>query len=575
MKDSNYIDDLFRSGLEGFEMKPSEKSWNSLDEAISKKKASQKRRKRFMFFSITLLLILTSLITYKKYTTNNSSTIENKSESKTSSNTFIDLQTKKNSPSKPLTKYPEEITAAKINKKVLVSSNLKSVENKKVADEMINNTVNRDNNSILTNNSFAKTKQTSINASSLSPILTSSGIPQKTTTSSVNNEINHSVNNNLSEKNDNKSSLNDSEQNPVDDKINNTPIENKIISANYLVNIENKPLETKNNFTSEKLSTLFEPENKDLKNEPASDNETGKPSTAVSTDYTQEQKSDSSISPIKKIVSHISFEIFYSPYYVKNRIKVNESYTGSASQNLSDYENQKAAFSYSTGINVRYDIGKKWSISSGISYSTFAQNAVYNTINVVVDSVYQKVYGHQRGPRRGGGNGGPRGNMHNGQNPHRPPGNGNHHFVIQTPCGVIDLYKEPPHQNRGNHRNGDTLNIKTETSESIQYINVPLTVRHRFGQHKFSYFVEGGAAISFVKGDNVKITIDDAYTENNERDGLRNTNYSILIGAGVNYNFYKGLKNIDKKDGEFIEKYVRGFTQDEAVLSKINWIYKK
>lgn len=39
--------------------------------------------------------------------------------------------------------------------------------------------------------------------------------------------------------------------------------------------------------------------------------------------------------------------------------------------------------------------------------------------------------------------------------------------------------------------------------------------------------------------------------------------------------FYKGLKNIDKKDGEFIEKYVRGFTQDEAVLSKINWIYKK
>ena len=40
-------------------------------------------------------------------------------------------------------------------------------------------------------------------------------------------------------------------------------------------------------------------------------------------------------------------------------------------------------------------------------------------------------------------------------------------------------------------------------------------------------------------------------------------------------NFYKGVKNIDKKDGEFIEKYVRGFTQDEAILSKINWIYKK
>jgi Thioredoxin-like len=39
--------------------------------------------------------------------------------------------------------------------------------------------------------------------------------------------------------------------------------------------------------------------------------------------------------------------------------------------------------------------------------------------------------------------------------------------------------------------------------------------------------------------------------------------------------FYKGLKSIDKKDGEFIDKYVHGFTQDEVVLSRIHWIYKK
>ncbi len=38
--------------------------------------------------------------------------------------------------------------------------------------------------------------------------------------------------------------------------------------------------------------------------------------------------------------------------------------------------------------------------------------------------------------------------------------------------------------------------------------------------------------------------------------------------------FYKGVKGIDKKDGEFIEKYVRGFTQDETILSKLNWIFK-
>ena len=39
----------------------------------------------------------------------------------------------------------------------------------------------------------------------------------------------------------------------------------------------------------------------------------------------------------------------------------------------------------------------------------------------------------------------------------------------------------------------------------------------------------------------MKITIDDSYTENNERDGLRNLNYSLLLSAGAKYNFYKGL----------------------------------
>lgn len=39
--------------------------------------------------------------------------------------------------------------------------------------------------------------------------------------------------------------------------------------------------------------------------------------------------------------------------------------------------------------------------------------------------------------------------------------------------------------------------------------------------------------------------------------------------------FYKGLKSIDKKDGEFIDKYVHGFTQDESVLSRIHWIYRR
>jgi hypothetical protein len=45
--------------------------------------------------------------------------------------------------------------------------------------------------------------------------------------------------------------------------------------------------------------------------------------------------------------------------------------------------------------------------------------------------------------------------------------------------------------------------------------------------------------------------------------------------AEVIDSFYKGVKNIDKKDAQFIEKYVLGFTQDEAVMKKLNWIFVK
>ncbi|MEA5461308.1 thioredoxin family protein [Arcicella sp. LKC2W] len=39
--------------------------------------------------------------------------------------------------------------------------------------------------------------------------------------------------------------------------------------------------------------------------------------------------------------------------------------------------------------------------------------------------------------------------------------------------------------------------------------------------------------------------------------------------------FYKGVKTIDKKDAEFIEKYVRGYVQDNTQLSKLQWIFNK
>ena len=273
---------------------------------------------------------------------------------------------------------------------------------------------------------------------------------------------------------------------------------------------------------------------------------TGNPANQAtdSADYAMQDVTRKSL--LKTMLSHLSFDIYFSPDYAKSRLESNADYTGSASTNINDYNNEKAKFSYSTGFHVRYDLGKRFSVGSGISYSTFDQTAVYNTISVVADSVYQETHGREPhghgsgGPSGGPGHGHGHGHGHQGNNPHMPPGGGSHHFIIHTPCGAIDLYNEPPH-GQANLRDGDTLQIKTETSETTRFIYIPLVFQYRFGNKKLSYFVEAGGAVNIVRSNSVKVVVNDAYVENNEHDGLKSSNYSLLFGAGANYNFYKGL----------------------------------
>jgi opacity protein-like surface antigen len=94
--------------------------------------------------------------------------------------------------------------------------------------------------------------------------------------------------------------------------------------------------------------------------------------------------------------------------------------------------------------------------------------------------------------------------------------------------------------------NGQSVSFKTETSETIHFLYIPVTVRYEFGKSKLSYFVEGGGAFNLVKKDIVKVTVNDSYVEDNNFDGLNSFNYSLLLGAGVNYNFYKGLSTFLK-----------------------------
>ncbi len=614
MIDNNDIDDIFRSGLEGNEIIPPEKSWASLRSDLDKKHALKKKNNRNRFFFYSFLLLLISFTTYKFLSPDKTASIpENNISNLTSAS-----NKKEKIVSPPQANISNSLTDADVGVKKSGGNN-HTFDNKIDAENNITSVVSKETNkkeASIDNNIYKE------NLVSTSNNNTEHNLPSSNKSVSSQPLINLNESN-PSSKQSPESNFNEakSTQTPsvvpnesktvADKKTTSVTKENTFVESNVPSEASADQFNQKNTGNSETpKSESFSPENSvvilgatneiknpdqnstsgvsensspsPVKNEKAAENntvssqnqqsnadvKTGENKSQTSpTEPTQTAAQDASANPqtektgFKKILSHFYAEIYYSPDYVNSKLKVNDSYTGTASQDINDYNNQKAAFSYSTGGNLFYDIGSHWSIGSGIAYSTFSQTAVYNTINVLSDTTYQVEHGHMDPPPQGGsggpgGPGGPGGHGgnqggnqggnhnggHEGENPHHPPPGGDgHHFVVQTPCGAVDLYNTPNHHNSGNHQDGDTLNIKSETSETIEFINIPLMVRYHFGKSKFKYFVTAGGSINFVRGDQVKIVVDDSYSETNEHDGLKSTNYSLILGAGVQYNFYKSM----------------------------------
>ena len=589
MEDNNDIDNLFRSALDGLREDPPERSWNSIQTNLAQKRLVRKRRRGLWFLSSAILLMLIGGTTFyylHSHTTTEDDASLTHPRLVEDGNKQTDLTSTYN-----MDKADVESTSPANNNRAAIQSEIPGEAEKSVHENDSKNRIetegNLSNNSNITESDKAEkayqknkprfktsvtvstpekklqivnadqtaqksnpTVQTSdenlnpvqrkkslesnysIQAEAVNentePVPTATSIPEdvmKEKNSDGNEEVADKVNkSSVSGSNEGLSIY--SAENTTED-VNADNKSDVIDDGNKLQNAE------KENADSSSSSKIDESKSKQENN----------------TNETSSTANDSANSFFKKFVSHLSFDVYYSPDYINSKLESNPNYLGTASTNPADYASEKSKFSYSTGFHIRYDIGKNWSIGSGISYSTFTQSAVYNSISVVSDSVYQKVHGHNRpsggpggGPGGGGGShGGGHSSGHHGNNAHRPPGNDDHHFVIQTPCGAIDLYHQPQRPGGGPVQNGDTLNIKTETSEKTTYLYVPLTLRYQFGKGKLSYFLEAGGTLNLVHRNEVVILINDAYTENNEHDGLKNMNFSLLFGGGMQYNFYKGL----------------------------------
>ena len=174
-------------------------------------------------------------------------------------------------------------------------------------------------------------------------------------------------------------------------------------------------------------------------------------------------------------------------------------------------ENSKSSFS--TGINLKYDLSSKWSLITGANYSPITKSATVETMYAEANDANEI------------------------------------HFLLPTSNGVIEM---PLDDNHPNLLPGDSLNAKLVCNQTIKFINVPLMVRFQLTKKKFIYYFNGGFSMNFIVQEKMKINMSNSeMTIINHINGLKKMNYGVLIGAGVQYNLYNDF-------GVYIEPMFRG-----------------
>lgn len=223
---------------------------------------------------------------------------------------------------------------------------------------------------------------------------------------------------------------------------------------------------------------------------------------------------------LKRIGSNASIGIFYSPDYS------NERMTGT------QYAAKTAhGYSWTSGLKLGYDIGRRWSISSGLSYSHLSKSETYSVIYVASDSAFfhmQHDEGHDGDD-----------DDDEGDDDEGGPANNGNHYVLHTSYGDYDL-NQLPEESNGEEESGETINQKSEVVSSFASINIPLKVRFNISTAKLGYYVEAGAQLSHISSSTSKINTGN-HIESGSVKGLNKNYYSLLLNLGIDYRFYKGL----------------------------------
>ena len=458
MDDNKDIEKVSRSVFENLKMDAPDDAWNKLDADLDKKQAVvyKKRANRFKLLSIVLLLIIFSFTTWHYLIPTSSS---NKLEK------VISQEKAKNIRASSINIQPKENSASNIPSVNLIPSNNKDKfkesmekeqslelykpQNKQLAFKF--NAASKEENKKLIRNE---------KKSNISEIINLTPDKKETITES-NSTIAHSNSNEVAIVANDSSNTIVSEQNILT-----TTIVDNGLPQLADTNKSESPALVKND-------SLFK---KDLHSK-----------------------------------SRLSLMVFYSLNQSWSNLKDNSNDNFDDVAMYNSRENSK--FSYTTGINIKYDINDKWSLLTGATYSQIAKS-------ITIQTMYAE-----------------------------PNAANEIHFLFPTSSGVIEMPFDDSHPNL---HPGDSINAKAVCNQSIKFINVPLIVRFELKKNKFIWYANAGVSANFIVQEKAKISINNPETTIvNQIKGLKKMNYGFLIGAGVQYNLRNDF-------GVFIEPMFRG-----------------
>jgi len=210
---------------------------------------------------------------------------------------------------------------------------------------------------------------------------------------------------------------------------------------------------------------------------------------------------DSILDKEKGNYSHWTLSLFYGPnVYSYNHLKILNQQYAAAIKSYNDLSTQD--YSFNSGLLAGYQITKKWSIATGGLYSTIAYSSTYPTLHARVGS------------------------------------DNTYHYIYRTVCGSIEV----PNDDNVVLTSKDSLKNAAHCSQVIKIISVPVMVKYQVTKNRFTIYATTGFAANFILQEVANVSTGTSqYTIVNHITGLRKTNYSYLVGTGIDYNLNNGM----------------------------------